>query len=84
MSSNLEKRVEAIETRNHKVELDKAWETSVTRRSLVLALTYIVMVIFMAFADISRPFISAIIPAIGFWLSTLTVAFIKNWWINKQ
>ncbi|HYF96443.1 MAG TPA: hypothetical protein VD947_00195 [Patescibacteria group bacterium] len=84
MSSNLEKRIEAIEARNHKVELDKAWEVSSFRRILVVILTYLVMSAFMFTADIDRPFVNALIPAAGFGLSTLTISYVKNWWINKQ
>jgi hypothetical protein len=83
MSKDLEKRVAAIEARNKKVELDKAWEISLTRRILILVLTYLVIVIFMIVADIGRPFVNAIVPAVGFSLSTLTVSFIKTWWISR-
>ena len=84
MDKNYEKRVEAIEIRNKKVELDKAWETSFFRRFLIAFLTYLVIVIFMFSAKIDRPFINAIVPAIGFLLSTLTISYLKNWWISKQ
>ncbi len=42
---NLEKEIAEIKKRNQRVEADKAWETSWTRRILVLVLTYLVMVI---------------------------------------
>ena len=83
MSKDLEKRIEAIEARNKKVEMDKAWETSLLRRSLITGLTYVVVVLFMLSADIEKPFISAIIPSIGFLLSTLTVSFVKNSWLKR-
>ncbi len=82
--SNLEKRIEAIEARNKKVELDKAWETSFARRILIVTLTYLVMVVFMKAAEIDRPFINALIPAAGFGLSTLTISYVKDWWISKK
>lgn len=84
MSKDLEKRIAAIEARNKKVELDKAWETSNFRKFSIVILTYFVMVLFMIFAHIEQPFISAIIPAIGFLLSTLTISYLKNWWITNQ
>lgn len=37
--NDLEKRVEAIEERNKRVETDKAWETSWTRRICIMVLT---------------------------------------------
>ena len=42
----LEKRIEAIEKRNKKVEIDKAWETSWTRRVCIMILTYIIVIIY--------------------------------------
>ena len=38
--------IEKIKERNHKVELDKAWETSWTRRLCICFLTYIVVVLY--------------------------------------
>ena len=84
MSKDLEKRLAAIEARNRRVELDKAWETSTLRRLLIVVLTYVVMSAFMFAADIDRPFINALIPAAGFGLSTLTISYIKDWWIKRQ
>ena len=84
MSKDLEKRIEVIEARNKRVELDKAWEISTFRRLLIVALTYLVMAAFMYASDIDRPFINALIPAAGFGLSTLTISYIKDWWIKKQ
>jgi preprotein translocase subunit SecF len=83
MSKDLEKRVAAIENRNKKVELDKAWETSLLRRSLIATLTYIVVVLFMLSANIEKPFVTALVPTIGFLLSTMTVAFIKDRWLKR-
>ena len=38
--------VDKIKERNARVEIDKAWETSLTRKLLILVLTYFVVVIF--------------------------------------
>ena len=40
---NLEKEIENIKERNKKVELDKSWETSWTRKICIMILTYIVV-----------------------------------------
>ena len=77
------KDIEKIQARNKRVEADKAWETSFLRKLAVFVLTYLVIVLFMYFANISNPFINAIVPAIGFVLSTLTLPIIKKWWIKK-
>ena len=84
MKETIEKRIAAIEERNKKVELDKAWETSWTRKIVISILTYIVIVVFFYFAGLPKPFINAIVPAIAFVLSTLTVPLFKKWWLNKQ
>jgi polyferredoxin len=80
----LQQEVEAIKKRNQRVEADKAWETSWARRVLILFLTYIVIVVFLFFAELPKPFINAIIPAIAFVLSTLSVLLLKNWWLRKR
>lgn len=82
--NKLEERVAAIEARNKRVELDKAWETSAFRRILIVTLTYAVMVAFMWAAKIDRPLVNAMIPAAGFGLSTLTISYLKDRWIRQQ
>ena len=43
---DLEKEIENIKERNKKVELDKSWETSWTRKICIMILTYIVVIIY--------------------------------------
>jgi len=75
--------IEEIKKRNQRVEMDKAWETSLTRKILISILTYFVIVIFFYFAGLTKPFINAIVPALAFLLSTLTVPLLKKWWLNN-
>lgn len=79
----LKTEIREIRERNVRVESDKAWETSWTRRILIAVLTYIVIVLFFHFAELSRPFVNAIVPTIGFVLSTLTVPIVKRLWIKE-
>ena len=79
----LEKRVELIEKRNKKVEGDKAWETSFLRKILIIVLTYIFAVLYLTVAETSNPFFGAVVPCAGFFLSTLTIDFIKTRWLKK-
>ncbi len=83
MSQNLEERVLKIEQRNQKVELDKAWETSWTRRFLIAIMTYITIVLFFLVAKLPKPFINSIVPTVGFVLSTLSLPYFKKLWIKK-
>ena len=45
-SNNLETKIEQIKERNKRVELDKKWETSWTRKICIMILTYIVVIIY--------------------------------------
>ena len=79
----LQKEIETIKDRNRRVEADKAWETSWTRKIIVLFLTYLVVVVFFFFAGLLNPFINAIVPAMAFVLSTASISFFKKRWLNK-
>lgn len=80
----LEERVQKIEARNQSVELDKAWETSAERRALIALFTYVVIALFMWMVHVDRPWLSAIVPAIGFTLSTLSMPYFKRRWIARR
>ncbi|PIR59801.1 MAG: hypothetical protein COU68_03650 [Candidatus Pacebacteria bacterium CG10_big_fil_rev_8_21_14_0_10_45_6] len=80
----IQRDIEEIKKRNERVEADKAWETSFARKIIISLLTYIVIVIFFFVAELPDPFANAIVPAVAFLLSTLTVSSLKKWWLNKQ
>jgi len=84
MPKTIEERLEIIESRNARVEADKAWETSWTRRVSIMVLTYIVVVVYLRFVVHIDPWINALVPVIGFLLSTLTVSVLKNIWTAKR
>jgi len=79
---DFEKRLEAVEQRNKKVELDKAWETSWLRRALIAVLTYITVVLFFLIAQLPKPFINSLVPTAGFVLSTLSLPYFKKMWVK--
>lgn len=82
---DLEKRVEAIEKRNKKVETDKAWEISWTRRVCIMLLTYVVVI---AYSYVIRKsdniFLSSLVPVIGFTLSTMSLNLIRKIWEKQE
>lgn len=80
----LEQRVEKIEARNMRVEADKAWEGSVTRRGLLMLFTYLAIGIYMWAIGVVQPWLNAIIPTTGFMLSTLTMPFFKKIWLKNK
>ncbi len=80
----LEKRIEDIENRNKRVEGDKAWETSSLRKALIVLLTYVFAVLYLKIADTTNPFFGAVVPCVGFYLSTQTLGVIKKKWLKKK
>ena len=82
--SDLEKRVVAIETRNARVELEKAWEVSWARRLSIALLTYIVISIFLITIHKPQPFINAFVPPIGYLMSTLVMRQVKDAWETRM
>lgn len=78
---NIEKEIEKIKLRNKRVELDKRWETSFTRKLCICVLTYIVV---FSYSYLIRKtdniFLSALVPVIGFFLSTLSLKYIRRVW----
>jgi hypothetical protein len=80
----IEQRIEAIEKRNRSVELDKRWETSWCRRLLIVAFTYIFLGSYMWIIRVSQPMLNAVIPTVGFTLSTLSLPFFRKIWERNQ
>ncbi len=77
----LEKEIEEIKKRNIRVEKDKAWETSFTRKACIAVLTYIVVVSYtFIIKSIDNVFLSSLVPVIGFLLSTLSLKIIRKIW----
>ncbi len=76
--------IDKIKKRNNRVELDKAWEVSLTRKLLILILTYFVVVIFFFTLNLPKPFINALVPTLGFFLSTLTIPWVKKIWVKQK
>jgi hypothetical protein len=81
---NLARRIAQLDARNKRVEADKAWETSWIRRVLIMILTYIVVVIYLRFVVHIDPWINALVPVIGYSLSTITVSWVKNYWLKRN
>lgn len=75
--------IDDILKRNSRVEQDKAWETSVTRRAVIATITYVVASVFLWRIGVSEPMINALVPTGGFLLSTLSLPFVKNIWIKN-
>jgi hypothetical protein len=78
---SLEREIKTLKSRNEKVESDKAWETSLTRRGLLTLFTYLAIGFYLAAVKIPEPWLNAIVPALAFMLGTLTLPFFKSLWL---
>lgn len=86
-NQNLEDSITQIKLRNKKVETDKAWDVSWTRKILVALFTYLSIALYFKYILEIDPWLNAIVPTVGFLLSTLTLSFFKKVWlkyINKS
>ena len=79
----LKEEIEKIKIRNSQVESDKAWETSWTRKIILAIFTYIAIGAYLQAINITEPWLNAIVPAVAFLLSTLTMPYFKRLWIQK-
>ncbi len=81
---NIEKEISDIKERNKRVEKDKAWETSWTRKICIMILTYIVVVIYSyIIKKYDNIYLSSLVPVIGFTLSTLSLKLVRKIWERK-
>lgn len=66
---DLEQEINAIKQRNKRVELDKKWETSGTRKICICILTYIVVVIYSYIVkNYDNIFLSSLVPVIRIYI----------------
>ena len=81
---DLEKEILEIKERNKRVEKDKAWETSFTRRICIVILTYLVVILYSYLInEFDNIFLSSLVPVLGFILSTLSLKFIRKIWEKR-
>ena len=81
---DIEKEIEDIKERNKRVELDKKWETSWTRRLCICFLTYLIVVLYSyIIKEFNNIWLSSLVPVLGFTLSTLSLKVVRKIWENK-
>ena len=77
----LENEINKIIERNIVVELNKKWETCWTRKICICILTYAIVIIYSyIIRNYDNIFLSSLVPAIGFTLSTLSLKFVRQIW----
>ncbi len=72
-----------IIARNERVEADKAWEISLTRRGLIAAVTYLVVGFYLSFLNVEYAWLHALVPPMAYMLSTLSLGIVKSVWIER-
>jgi hypothetical protein len=82
--SDIEREIQNLKERNIRVDMDKAWERSWTRRLSIMILTYIVACIWLFVIKETHIFLKAVVPVLGYLLSTLTIPQIKKIWITGK
>lgn len=79
----IKKELGAIRERNERVEGDKAWEVSGFRVGSITVGMYIIASAALYAIGNDFPLRNALIPAIGYLLSTQSLPFIKRNWIAR-
>ena len=82
--TDLEQRIAAVEARNARVTADKAWETSFLRRGLIAGITYVCGVILLSIIGDDVAWKHALVPVMGYLLSTFSLPPIKKLWIERR
>jgi hypothetical protein len=79
-----ERALKEIEARNQRVEANKAWEVSYTRRGAIALTTYCIAAAALVSLSSPRPLLDACIPVIGYIISTLSLPFLKKQWLKRR
>lgn len=74
--------LEEIQERNKRVEVDKAWEISKSRKIIIAIATYFIIVLLLWLINAPNPWFNALVPAFAFILSTLTLPYMKKLWLK--
>lgn len=81
--ADMQNEINSLKTRNLKVESEKAWETSLFRKLTIVSITYVIAVFVFWAIGTKNIFLNALVPTVGYFLSTLSIPVLKKWWVNK-
>ena len=81
---DIEQELIKIQERNKKVELDKAWELSWSRRISIALMTYVVAEVWLLIIREHNSWAKALVPTFGYILSTLSLRALKSWWSTER
>ncbi len=80
--SNIEEMTQKLVLIDKYYQLQTAWEKSAMRTILIAITTYILSAIFLYILNFQYFYINAVLPTVGFMLTTLSIPFIKRIWIK--
>ena len=82
--TKIEKEIDAIKARNKRVEIDKAWETSLFRKVSITIITYMFTTGLFLVLGVDKPYLNSLVPTFGYLLSTLTLSLLKDIWVKAK
>ncbi len=81
--SRVERELAEIRNRNRRVEVDKAWETSLIRSISIAIITYFLAAVVLWVIGAANALLGALIPTLGYVLSVQSLPVVKRWWMRK-
>lgn len=84
MLKELANKISSMDHRNRIRDYSKEFEGSLMRIIMIMVLTYAILSVYMLLAGLDRPWISAIVPTVGFQLSTVSLPSIKNCYVEHR
>ncbi len=75
--------LETLQKRNARVEADKAWETSRTRKVVIAFGTYLIIGGYLNYLKVEQAWLHAVVPVMAYILSTLGLGYLKLIWIER-
>lgn len=81
---DIENELRGIRERNKRVEAEKAWEVSLTRRFFIAVITYFTVAVFLWSIEAPFPLLNALVPSAGYLLSTASLPWVKRWWLKNR
>jgi hypothetical protein len=76
--------VREIKDRNARVEREKEWETSWTRRLVIVGATWLAAWAWLLNLGVDNAALHALVPSAAYVLSTLSLPVIKRWWMRSR
>ena len=75
-------RIQAILDRNKRVEAEKAWERSHTRRGFIALLIFVTVLLLLWLINEPQFLLLSLIPVAGYIFSTLSLPWLKKRWMR--